>query len=289
MLKANWMIATLVLVGFVSMAPAATYYLNANGSVGSTLWSSTPAGGESIAEPTTGDTNIWDLNGKNLTFPEVIGGSEFFGGTLVVEGLSDTLYDAKTGWKAQSLNFGNGASIQGGKNNTAAAQIKGTLTMTGGTGTYITGGGNVGLTVASMAGSGTLRFAPTPSNTKTVTLTCNDVGSFTGIIQVAAAPTGTGAVTFRFNTATTEATFGMELTTTVAGKLLLDTGGDNLHLTSLSLGGEEIAAGDYVKTDFTVAQQAFIGTVGTISIVPEPATMSLLALGGMAMLKRRKK
>ncbi|MBT3279653.1 MAG: PEP-CTERM sorting domain-containing protein [Phycisphaerales bacterium] len=57
---------------------------------------------------------------------------------------------------------------------------------------------------------------------------------------------------------------------------------DTMTAGDVSVDGEDITA-DNFSTYFNVDEN------GTLTMVPEPATMSLLALGGMAMLKRRKR
>ncbi|HUT35697.1 MAG TPA: PEP-CTERM sorting domain-containing protein [Planctomycetota bacterium] len=37
------------------------------------------------------------------------------------------------------------------------------------------------------------------------------------------------------------------------------------------------------------AEARFFGTYGTLTLVPEPSTMALLALGGLALLRRRRR
>jgi hypothetical protein len=59
-------------------------------------------------------------------------------------------------------------------------------------------------------------------------------------------------------------------------------------VTSLTLGTESIAPGTYSFADFTTAQQAFFKDSGGTITVPEPATMGLLAVGGLMVLRRRR-
>jgi len=96
----------------------------------------------------------------------------------------------------------------------------------------------------------------------------------------------------------TTAGFGYDITEDTFGITVQDLGGTSFHarynllntvkVKSLTLGTESIPAGTYTFGDFTTAQQAYFKTgTGTIIVTPEPATLALLAAGGLMVLRRR--
>jgi len=97
----------------------------------------------------------------------------------------------------------------------------------------------------------------------------------------------------------TTAGFGYDITEDTFGITVQDLGGTSFHarynllntvkVKSLTLGTESIPAGTYTFGDFTTAQQAYFKTgTGTIIVTPEPATLGLLAFGGLMVLRRRR-
>lgn len=75
---------------------------------------------------------------------------------------------------------------------------------------------------------------------------------------------------------------------TVSGGAV-DLGGYAWTVESLWLGVNQLAAGTYSVTSLnSYGVGSFTGTVGTITVVPEPVSLSLLALGGLAILRRRR-
>ena len=97
----------------------------------------------------------------------------------------------------------------------------------------------------------------------------------------------------------TTAGFDYNITEDTFGITVQDLGGTSFHarynllntvkVKSLTLGTESIPAGTYTFGDFTTAQQAYFKTgTGTIMVTPEPATLGLLAAGGLMVLRRRR-
>jgi hypothetical protein len=97
----------------------------------------------------------------------------------------------------------------------------------------------------------------------------------------------------------TTAGFDYNITTDTFGITVQDLGGASFHarynllntvtVKSLTLGTESIPADTYTFGDFTTAQQAYLkDNGGTIIVTPEPATMGLLAMGGLFVLRRRR-
>jgi len=97
----------------------------------------------------------------------------------------------------------------------------------------------------------------------------------------------------------TTAGFDYNITEDTFGITVQDLGGTSFHarynllntvkVKSLTLGTESIPAGTYTFGDFTTAQQAYFKTgTGTIIVTPEPATLGLLAAGGLMVLRRRR-
>ena len=79
---------------------------------------------------------------------------------------------------------------------------------------------------------------------------------------------------------------GAELTVTAGTVKLADF---DWTVNALTLGSDSIAAGTYTVSELdALGAGVFTGTTGTITVIPEPASLVLMGLGSLCMLSRRR-
>ncbi len=103
-----------------------------------------------------------------------------------------------------------------------------------------------------------------------------DFSSFAGTVQI-----DTGAL---LNQNYSDAQMSSDLALAINGTGLLDIGEYNYTVESLTVDGTSKAAGDYTATG-----NDWLSGTGTLTVaIPEPASMALLAAGGLMMVRRRR-
>ncbi len=272
-------ILMLGVIGIGAAANAAVITATVNGQINdSATW-----GGATL--PTSGDTDTWDTAGFNMNY----GDETFYGGLLNVTGGS--LLDGGTGADLflQATTFDGGGIRKNGNVGDKYNFSGKALTFGSGGAVFTSNRENRNITLQNgvWAGSGAISFAKTggtvvTGTTRLILDTDNTLSGYTGVISVNNSTTN-GAARLTIGSATT-GSFGVNVGT----RSVLDA--TDMTLFSLVLGGETIAADNYAYGDFTAAQQAFLlDGGGTITVIPEPATLGLIAAFGGAMLFVRRR
>jgi hypothetical protein len=134
----------------------------------------------------------------------------------------------------------------------------------------------------TLTGTGNVRLQSENDNSpgaNSTIITLDAVSNYTGVITVA------NPIVLDFDSDVTFGELFLEAaTTSVAGRLNVD---KIVTVNKVTAGDTVIAAGTYSGASLTALGANFIDGGGTLVVVPEPATMILLALGGLVLKKRR--
>ena len=262
-----------------------------------TSWNSQTGGGgvSPTAMPTApGDTDIWVIQ-KGHRIKVAPADGTFYGGTIQID-ISGTNDGELLAWRrnftVQDVVL-NGGAINSG--DTDGKKITG--------GTLTLNSGIIGVEMASLAktvqyafgtytGDGDIVVQPRNNGAPGTTsyygglrfVDGGDFSTFTGSFDI-----WLGA-TLGFGYNITTGTFDLKIDGTAGTNRARFELVNNVTVTSLTLGTESIAPGTYSFADFTGDQQAFFkDSGGTITVVPEPATMALMGLGGLGLILGRKR
>ena len=278
------LILMLGVVGICAAANAAVIPATQDGQINaSTTW------GEATI-PTAGDTDTWNTAGYNMNF----GDETFYGGLLNITGGS--LLDSTTAGAdlvLQATTFDNGG-IRNRRNGAQTFNFSGkALTFGSGGAGFVSNAQNrnVNLQNGVWAGGGAISWTKTDSGTtgtsSLILAADNNVSGYTGIISVNNTGTGTARLTIE---AATTGSFGVNVGTNSV--LDIRDGSATYTFSSLVLGGETIANGTYNYSEFTATQKTYLQqgpTPGQIVVIPEPATLGLIATFGGAVLFIRRR
>lgn len=277
----------------VAAAHAATINATQNGPINdSATWGGTTTPTEA------GNTDTWDTNGFNLT--GLVNSEHFHGDLLQVTGGSRLIPASGStgGLRLQATTFDNGGIS---RNDNLLATFffnQQELTFAGG-GAFFSSNNNArdirfedGVWVGSGPISYTRDGSAGNSNSTFTIFSNNDVSGYTGTISVRNTSSFATARARLVIQAETDGSFAVDVGT--GGLLHLSVQPDSLIFSSLVLGVDTIAPGNYVYTDFTIAQQAFFSAGAnpkSIQVIPEPAAIGLIFFCGLAaiLIRRRLK
>jgi hypothetical protein len=219
----------------------------------------------------------------------------FYGGLLSVNSGAFLVPGANATLVLQATTFDDGV-INKGSNGTSTYDFSGkALTFASGGAEFYSNNGsrNITLDNAVWAGSGNISFTKILNNVATtasvLTLAAgNTLSDYTGTISVDNTAGTAGKARLTIEAATT-GSFGVNIGT--GSELDVRAEAATYKFSSLVLGGETIAEGTYAYEDFTATQQAYLlsdGTPGTINVIPEPATLGMVALSAFLLLVARR-
>jgi len=252
-----------------------------------TLWFDDPVGGTSqdvLGAPTGG--NRFDLNGKLLrSATTTLTGSHTFSGTFVV-GNSTTglLYAAN--WSIYGMDVNAKMMMRAALAAPNSIVISNLVLGSSGDMFFRTLTGvnsTVNLSVANISGSGHLRFGDTgyANDTNGVwSLSVTDTTpTFTGTIDLTR-----GQLTFANSFVLGDATFAINSAQT--NRVVL---ANNVSFSNVTFGANSLAEGTYTASELNTAfsTDRFSG-MGTMTVVPEPATIGMLGLGALSTLMLRR-
>lgn len=269
-------------------AHAASYYLQANQGSPNTwnntsLWFDAPSGGSTLASgPNTFVAQDLFANGFNIRTSDTAANLTLGDATTTLT--FNAKFTTRASFTEGETAFVNTITTTGTSAHIAAGNGSGSIGATNfnvdGT-TILSGDGTAGrtmrLTAVNLAGAGNFEFSVSFAQFN-VTNGSGYTGNFTW--------QGGSTTVLEF---LADATFG--------GSAIVPTGGSiNLHqditLAGLTLNGTPLDSGTYSYATLNATYDAFFtdGGSGSITIpaVPEPASLGMIGLGGLLMLKRRR-
>lgn len=245
--------------------------------------------GSPAATPTSGNDYV-TADGLNVRMPAGSGSSTFGGGSLTIVANSVGLMKSGSSTATVTATVNGdftlaGGQLQLGPNGGESSNLSATLAASH---FYVTANSSIALgnaagtltVAADLSGSGDLSF--TDSNDQVADgVTFSGLSAYTGAITVGDSTHG-----LTLNFASGDYTFTNSLT--LAGDSVLNVnGGQTFTFASgdLVAGGNAVAAGTYTASSLG-ANFTGDGNI-VVSSVPEPASLALLGMGGLLLIKRR--
>jgi hypothetical protein len=268
---------------------ASVFYLHADMPANATpldktLWFDAPSGGADMGTaPFTG--NRFDVNGKILRTPNSSTTTSTFGGTIVVSAAGAGLAELHTlGWNLFGMDVNNAFQM---RIRVPTVNLSVTNLVLGSSGDLkfrtLTGNNNLNFSIANLSGAGSLEFGDSTyaNDTNGVwSLSITDTTpEFTGTIDLTR-----GQLTFGNSFVLGDATFAINSAQT--NRIVL---ANSVSFSNVTFGAGSLAEGTYTASELNTAfsTDRFSG-VGTMTVVPEPATIGMLGLGALATLMLRR-
>lgn len=271
-------LAALVLLGMAS-APAAVYYIQANSPNNATgnninnvgnYWDQTSGGGIHPASMAGNDfsNNGWDIR---ISPGSTAGSVTFLGDSLILNNGSASMRVAGGTATVGTINSLGGTGIFSG----GAATLAVTTFSNAGNTTLVnsgTSGTIFHLSSTTLSGAGDLILNSTTGTGRNIQLTINTGTAFTGDILW----TGTNMPVLQFGNNLSLG--GGLIATNAASRIFLNR---DVTFANLNLNGSNLAAGSYSYSYLTSNYGTIFtsGGSGSITVVPEPSVVFLVALG----------
>ena len=285
----KFLFAVAVVAVFAASSHAGTYYLKTGASNDWNVlgnWTSNPD--DTGTNPATMAGNDFVVAGKTLGTPS---NDTTFGGNSLT--LSSGILNMRNGLTKTVSTMTSSGNSQIYGNTTGTTLSVTTFTNSAGAttnlydGTGVTSGAMVwNYTFGTLSGSGDFTLSAlngvNPGGSRTFVLTVTTGTAFTGNITWS----GTKEVSLQFGN---NLSLGGGLVANDAtSRITLD---KDVTFNSVTLNGTSLAAGKHTFAQLNASYDTIFndGGSGSITVVPEPATLSMLALGGLGVLIRNRR